>query len=265
MIRFFCLCYTMPMFTFISGYLSKPKSPFRKNVTTLLIPCILFTLINDVVQLLVCPNYHFTLTTLGFAMWYLWALFVYRISLPYLLKIPHVIILSFVLTWIVGFIPYINRTMSLSRIICFLPYFLLGYKIANEKYFHKYKLLVLAPRGGVILLLLIFLMWWTIIYIRPGYTIATGFDGGYGSIMGMILRMALQATILITGYLVIRLFPNKELWFTRYGVRTMNVYLLHSIIVLPFAYQVFPPFAEASHDDCITHILMFTIVLKCNR
>lgn len=264
MIRFFCLCYTMPMFAFISGYFSKPDSSFRKNVTTLLIPCILFTLVNDGVQLLVCPNYHFTLTTPGFAMWYLWALFVYRISLPYLLKIPNIIILSFVLTWIVGFIPQINRTMSLSRIICFLPYFLLGYKIANEKYFHKWKRIILTPInkwGGVILLFLIFLIWWMIIYIRPGYTIATGFDGGYGlSIMGMILRMALQATILITGFLVIRLFPNKKLWFTRYGVRTMNVYLLHSIIVLPLAYQVFPPFVEADWLERIMMIALPTVL-----
>lgn len=145
MIRFFCLCYTMPMFTFISGYLSKPKSSFRKNVTTLLIPCFLFTLVNDCIQLLVCPNYHFTLTRPGFAMWYLWALFVFRVSLPFLLKIPHVLILSFILTWIVGFIPQINSTMSLSRIFCFLPYFLLGYKIANEKYFYKFKSLILTP------------------------------------------------------------------------------------------------------------------------
>lgn len=144
MIRFFCLCYTMPMFTFISGYFSKPDSSFRKNVTSLLIPCILFTLVNDGVQLLVCPNYHFTLTTPGFAMWYLWALFVYRISLPYLAKIPYVVILSFVITWIVGFIPQINNTFSLSRIFCFLPYFLLGYKMAHEECFLKYKTLLLT-------------------------------------------------------------------------------------------------------------------------
>ena len=80
------------------------------------------------------------------------------------------------------------------------------------------------------------------------------------SIMGMILRMALQATILITGFLVIRLFPNKKLWFTRYGVRTMNVYLLHSIIVLPLAYQVFPPFVEADWLERIMMIALPTVL-----
>ena len=132
MIRFFCLCYTMPMFTFISGYFSKPTTSFKKNVTSLLLPCLLFTLINDGIQLLVCPNYRISWTTPGFAMWYLWALFIYRVSLRYLLKIPYVIPLSFVLTWIVGLFPQINVHFSLSRVFCFLPYFLLGYKIANN-------------------------------------------------------------------------------------------------------------------------------------
>ena len=249
MIRFFCLCYTMPMFTFISGYLSKPDSSFRKNVTTLLYPCILFTLVNDGIQLLVNQNYHFTLTTPGFAMWYIWALFIYRILLPYLLKIPYVVILSFILTWIVGFIPQIDSTFSLSRVFCFLPYFLLGYKVANDECLYKYKELILTQfnkSGGVILLISVFVIWWAIIYFFPGHTIATGFNGGFGSFRGLILRIALQVTILVTGYLVLRIFPNKELWFTKYGTRTMNVYLLHAIIVLPFAFQVFPPFAEAN-------------------
>ena len=139
------------MFTFISGYFSKPTTSFRKNVTSLLFPCLLFTLINDGVQLLVNPNYQISWTTPGFAMWYLWALFIYRVSLRYLLKIPYVIPLSFVLTWIVGLFPHINVHFSLSRVFCFLPYFILGYKIANNSRWLSCKALnnnVLCAGGG---------------------------------------------------------------------------------------------------------------------
>lgn len=107
------------------------------------------------------------------------------------------------------------------------------------------------------MLLLAFVVWELFIYYFPGYTIATGFDFGYGLyVMPLLLRISLQVTILITGYCVIQVFPNKELWFTKYGKRTMNVYLLHGIIVLPFAYQVFPPFAEA---DWLVRILMILL------
>ena len=231
MIRFFCLCYTMPMFTFISGYFSKPTTSFKKNVTSLLLPCLLFTLINDGIQLLVCPNYRISWTTPGFSMWYLWVLFIYRISLRYLLKIPYVIPLSFVLTWIVGLFPQINVHFSLSRVFCFLPYFLLGYKIANNSRWLSCKALNNKMLyGGV--LLLAFVVWELFIYYFPGYTTATDFNSGYGLyVMALLLRISLQVTILITGYCVIQVFPNKELWFTKYGKRTMNVYLLHCVTI----------------------------------
>ena len=132
MIRFFCLCYTMPLFTFISGYFSKPDSAFLSSFKRLLIPCIVFTLINNVVMLLVNPHYTFNWRIPGFAMWYLWALFVYRVTLPYLIKIPYIVSISFVVSWMVGFYPVIGVNYSLSRIFCFLPYFLLGYMVANK-------------------------------------------------------------------------------------------------------------------------------------
>jgi len=46
-IRFICLCYTMPLFTFISGYLSKKEQSLKKNCIRLLLPCIIFTIINE--------------------------------------------------------------------------------------------------------------------------------------------------------------------------------------------------------------------------
>lgn len=263
MIRFFCLCYTMPLFTFISGWFSKESSPLGQNVRLLLVPCLLFTVINDLVMTWVNPVYRVSFVsfiTPGFAMWYLWALFLYRISLRYLVRIPYIVLISFLLSWIVGFIPQIGSTMSLSRIFCFLPYFLLGYKLKND---NKYKTLSLRlmqtnVNGGA--LALIFTFWMLVILYRPGLTYATGFNYGYGNypFLGWILRMALQTTILLTGYLVIRIFPNRELWFTKYGKRTMRVYLWHGLIVLPFAYLVFPPFGDAATWQRIAMIIVPT-------
>ena len=86
-------------------------------------------------------------------------------------------------------------------------------------------------------LLSIYLLFCVFICKYPTYTYATSFSSGYGfSLNALLLRVMLQMTVLLTGYLVIRLFSNKELWFTKYGKRTMNVYLLHGIIVLPFAW-----------------------------
>ena len=45
-IWFFCLSYTMPLFTFISGFLSRPAWKLKKNVRHLLIPFMVFSVVN---------------------------------------------------------------------------------------------------------------------------------------------------------------------------------------------------------------------------
>lgn len=85
MIRFLLLCFTMPLFMFISGYLSKPESSFPNSFRYLLVPFIVLTFVYDGIQYLVNPSYVFSWKTPGFAMWYLWTLFIYRVSLRYLI------------------------------------------------------------------------------------------------------------------------------------------------------------------------------------
>lgn len=250
MIRFLLLCFTMPLFMFIRGYLSKPESSFPKSFRYLLVPFIVFTFVYDGIQYLVNPSYVFSWKTPGFAMWYLWTLFIYRVSLRYLIKIPYVLVLSFVLSWVVGFFPQIGGDFGLCRLFCFLPFYLLGYKIANERIFETIRLRLLNSGGGggkILLLVLIFGIWEIFIYFCPGHTYATGFYNGYGlSLMGCLMRIALQATIIMTGALVLLVCPNKEYSITKYGKRTMCVYLLHPLIILPFAYVVSPKLQDAN-------------------
>lgn len=261
-IRFICLCYTMPLFTFISGYLSKKEQSLKKNCIRLLLPCIIFTIINDLVQEWVNPNYIFSWKQPGFAMWYLWVLFVYRFALPYLIRIKYILLFSFLLSWFVGFIPFVGANYSLSRLCCFLPYFLLGYTIANEDVLVRYKNEIFQKLNlvGYLVLTFIFIGWFIIITFRPGLTFATAFNDGYsGNINGLMLRIALQFTIVLTGYCILKVFPNKETFYTKYGKRTLYVYLLHGLVVLPFAYIVFPSFGVATFIGKILMILVPTL------
>ena len=261
-IRFICRCFTMPLFTFISGYLTKKEQAFWKNVKYLLYPCLLFTVVNDILQILVTPNYVFSWKQPGFAMWYLLALFIYRVLLPYLLRIKYVLLLSFLLSWLVGFIPFIGNDYSLSRIFCFLPYFLLGYFVAHENRFSIIKDAIFTKLNwrGYLVFIVLFLFWAFVIERYPGVTYATGFTNGFGlSIKGLFVRIALQVTIVITGFCVMKICPNKETFYTKYGSNTMNVYLLHALVVLPFIYLVFPSFGEATLFEKIALIIVPTI------
>ncbi len=95
------------------------------------------------VEELVNPNYVFNWRQPGFAMWYLWVLFVFRVVLPYLIRVKYILLLSFILSWLVGFVPFVGTNYSLSRLCCFLPYFLLGYMVANDNFYSlRYKMLI---------------------------------------------------------------------------------------------------------------------------
>lgn len=262
LIRFYCLTFTMPLFTFISGFLSKPEFALKKNFKQLLIPCIVFTIINDLVCLLVNPDYTFTWKRTGFAMWYLWVLFFYRISLPMLIRIPYIIPISFLLSWLVGFLPWFGVDFQLQRMVCFLPWFLLGYKLSTANNIKN--ILINVINGGgkwYALLAICFLFWTIVIIIHPGLTYGTSFATPYGrhSFYEMLLRISLQMTIGVTGYCILRILPNRITWYTCYGQRTMTAYLLHALIILPLAYLVFPPFATASVWQRIAMIIVPTL------
>ena len=261
-IRFYCLCFTMPLFTFISGYLSKPEARLEKNVRHLLLPCVIFTIVNDCIRMIVDQNYTFTWKQPGFAMWYLWVLFVFRISLPLLVRIPHILPISFILSWLVGFVPFAGVDFSLQRIICFLPWFLLGYKLKKKK---KLSIKLINAKGGgkwYMLLAACFAFWTAVIIVHPGLTYSTSFAVPYSgnNVLQLLLRISLQLTIAFIGWCIIHIIPNKNVWYSRFGRNTMSVYLLHGIIVLPFAYLVFPPFADAS---ILQRFLMIALPVVC--
>ena len=117
------------------------------------------------------------------------------------------------------------------------------------------------PRAACLVLFLAFVAWSCVMLLRPGLTFATAFNYGYGgNIIGLILRIALQITIIVTGCCVLKIFPERKFFYTKFGERTLSVYLLHGLVVLPFAYLVFPSFGNAT---LIEKILMIILPTSC--
>lgn len=81
------MTFSMPLFTIISGYWYKPRT-FKHVFLRFLYPCILFSGIIFVGGGEFYEPYKKQIPYLnfGYAMWYLWALFVYYLITPYLLR-----------------------------------------------------------------------------------------------------------------------------------------------------------------------------------
>ncbi len=132
-IYMFIYIFHIPLFIYISGYLSKniykSKKIFFKD---LLIPYVLLNIVWYILAYLYTGEVNLPLIYPGWTLWFLLSLFFWRISLRYIIKIKYILPISFILGILIGFIPN-GSILSFSRTIVFLPFFLLGYYTDIEK------------------------------------------------------------------------------------------------------------------------------------
>lgn len=119
----------MPLFVFISGYFSKNVDKCRKKAfMSCMVPCLIF---NTLYVLIYNALNGFTLKIFPmfpeYLFWFLFSLFFWRICLKDLIKIKFVLPLVFLVSLYAGCFREIGRFLSFSRILTFLPYFLMGY------------------------------------------------------------------------------------------------------------------------------------------
>ncbi len=129
----------MPVFVFISGYLSKNVEKGRRNaVRNFLTPFLLFNIIWNLITLVgplflrgefteLPSEQAFSFFTPGWALWYIFAMFLWKILLPDLLKFKNIFILSIIAGIFVKLSGEFGSYMALSRTITFAPFFFLSW------------------------------------------------------------------------------------------------------------------------------------------
>lgn len=226
----------MPAFVFVSGYLCKKPQDALRNVKNLLIPYILGYSLTWYAYIW-CGNEmdYEILRPSGTAMWYLLALFIFRLTIGALGKIRFVVPLSIILALWAGTRPEFSTYLSASRIVVFFPFFAAGY-LWDSKYtegVRKFKgKWVLVPISAILL------------FAVPHYMISSGipvdiFRGNHSYLLcgltnatGMILRLLMY---LISFVLILTFFavlPDRKLPVTFIGRNTMGIYFFHYPIMI---------------------------------
>ena len=132
---------------------------------------------------------------------------------------------------------YVSQTLQLNRIVGYYPFFVLG--ILLRKDMVKLENIV-SCKTFPFALLAVLLVYAFICWRVPGLAYKSGFYLAFSS--------GLSATIQTAGsYVVISLIcvllllsvPKEQKWYSKYGARTMNVYVLHMIVVFPICYGIF--------------------------
>ena len=263
----FIYIFLMPLFIFISGYLSKNFYKMkRKAIRNLLIPYIIFNMIWYTAVYIGTRRAMFSVLYPGWTLWYLLSLFFWRITLKYLIKFKHILLLSFIAGVLVGLIPSIGSILSISRTIVFLPFFLLGY-YATEEHLEKIKSF---KSEYAITGILVFLL--VAIYIVKNDLFNYKFlynSYSYNALEvslfeGTIFRIFLYFGAIIFSICVINLVPRKEQFFSKIGKATMNIYVFHIYLVM-LVYFFIPKWNIGLLQNILILISPFIIIFILSR
>lgn len=239
----------MPAFAIISGYFSKSDSPSRRQmarvITDIVVPYIIFEGLWTLTKLLVEGQANPNITEPSWTLWFLLALAIFRLVLPYLALLRWPLAWTVLISLSVGYLPNIDSTLSLSRTLGLLPFFTLGWWLSHHGILERFDLLRRQRwwvRGAAAVTFVVagwaawfFVDAWREMSLRDWLF----YDDSYAEIGGTQwwaagVRLALMAVALILSVAFFALIPRGQHWWTKLGQYTMYVYLLHSFVLYPF-------------------------------
>jgi fucose 4-O-acetylase-like acetyltransferase len=245
----FIYAFHMPAFAIISGYFSKATPPGRRQmiklVTDILIPYLLLQAVWSLVQYFAeGKNSGFNPAEPHWTLWFLVALAIFRVALPYLVLLRWPLFWSVIFSIGVGYLNSVDSTFALSRAIALLPFFLLGWHLRQWRVVDRLR----ALRGKIWLYravaVAIFAIWGTIVivFIKSFRAISLQnwfmYDESYSSLgqsdwWSGFVRLGVILLSVLLSFCFLTLVPRRLTWFSSLGQATMYVYLLHSFILYP--------------------------------
>ncbi|WP_345439744.1 acyltransferase family protein [Microbacterium gilvum] len=240
----------MPAFAIISGYFSKSDPPSRRQMvrlmTDVLLPYLVFEGLWWLTKLLVEGRADPNLTEPSWTLWFLLALGIFRLVLPYLALLRWPLLWSVLISVGVGYLPNVDSTFSLSRTLGFLPFFVLGWWLREHDVVERFGLLRHRPwwlYAAAVALFAVdgWLAWsgiavWRDIELRYWFF----YDDAYTDLLshpvwwGGAMRLLTLVIGLILSAAFFVLVPRRRTPLSRLGQYTMYVYLLHSFVLYPF-------------------------------
>ena len=233
-LKFVIYAFHMPAFIFISGYFSKKTVPWQKTFQKILIPYFCFQTIYYVYyEYLLDFDTKFEYQSPKFSLWYLIALFVWKVATPYFKKIPHYLLLSIVMGLVFGLLPVEGTQFSISRIFSFYPYFLAGTMFDREKLsqIRSKKNRIFAYSG--ILAYIIFVIFFAKdaeLKLRYFYKKVSYEDMGLMPLEGIVIRLLCYGIGFFFIYAIAVLISEKKRIFSILGTTTMSVYIFHGLL-----------------------------------
>lgn len=226
----------MPLFAAISGYCSRADltSIDRKRlISNLLIP---YVILQGVYYLfdywLLNNSWRFDLFTPYWILWYLLALFVWRIVLPYWMLLRWPLVMAVLVGLLAGLMPNVGYFLSLSRIMVLFPFF-----VAGAIFKHNDLKIEISHRKRLIALLCLLSLTGLITFlIDSEYSYRWLYaSNSYGAMKvdwdeGLFVRSVQYALSAITCFAVMAFIPFRKTIFAWLGQYSLYPYFSHGLV-----------------------------------
>lgn len=237
-LRLVILAVQMPLFLFLSGYFGKHAEKRRRTALQEYLPP--FLICNTAYYLLrdgQTEGLKYGLLRPLNMYWFLMTLLLIRLLLPELLRFRHLLPGSIVLALIAGGDKSFGRLLSLSRTVCFLPFYLMGYYCTNRQMARIRRLpvpmvLICGASGAFLTLFLTDTLRTKKGVSHPFQLVSSYATQGLRPWEGVLFRLAIYIVAPLLGVMLLRLIPSRYGLLTRIGRGSMTVYLLHACPML---------------------------------
>jgi fucose 4-O-acetylase-like acetyltransferase len=245
----FVYVFQIPALVTISGYFAKATPPgvpqLKRLFTDLLVPYLIFEAIWRGIHFAVSGTLSLDFTTATWTLWFLLALCMWRIALPYLVILRYPLLISIAFSIAAGYLSTFGNTFSLSRFAALLPFFVLGWKLKQWKLADRWLELSSAVvwrwRAGAIALFAAIAITaavgitdWRHLLLRRFFLYDQSYSSiGYDQWWAGAIRVGCLGLGMLACFAFLTLMPRGQTWFSGMGTRTMYIYLLHSFILYP--------------------------------
>ncbi|MFE0693839.1 acyltransferase family protein [Streptomyces sp. NPDC058869] len=241
----FVYTFHMPVFILIAGYFSRnfELRPDRvwKLVTSLLVPYVLFEVLYTLFERATNrPDFPLTLLSPYWLLWFLPALFLWRLSTPLWQAVRFPVLVSLAIAALATVSPAADGSLQIQRILQFLPFYVLGLRLRPEHFQllrSTWVRVVSVPVFAVGLLVAYWLVprastsW----FYRKSSTDRLDMAEWTGPTVTLLLFVA----ALVLGACFLAWVPRGRSWMTTLGTCTLYGYLLHGFVVRGLKYGGF--------------------------
>ncbi|GAA4125256.1 acyltransferase family protein [Streptomyces tunisiensis] len=265
----------MPAFILISGYFSRSFDLRAKHVqrliTGVVVPYVVFETAYSLFQRYGNdePEHGITLLDPTYHLWFLCALFVWRITTPVWRTVKHPLPVSLVLAALGSVSPQIGDDLELQRVLQFLPFFVLGLTLRPE-HFRMVKRRSVRLASVPVFAATAVTAWATMPYMRLGWLYHSDSAQELGTAWwtGPVMVCATLGCSLVMTVCFLAWVPRRRMWFTSLGAGTIYGYLLHAFLVRAGNYTDFydqPALHEPLGVLGLTVFAAAAVTLLCTR